>query len=65
MIGVTAKHFARLRREGDAPPHVKIGRQTLYLAADVHAWLEARRVAPDAPAKRRGRPTGSFTRREG
>jgi hypothetical protein len=52
--------LAKMRRRGNGPTYVKVGKQILYRVEDVDAWLEARRrtkiaddadgAAPDAAA---------------
>ncbi|MDJ1115335.1 helix-turn-helix transcriptional regulator [Microbacterium dauci] len=36
----------KMRREGNGPKFVTIGREVRYAWADVHAWCAARRDAP-------------------
>ena len=39
------------RCEGQGPPYHKIGRSIRYRASDLTAWLETRRVSPEAPTQ--------------
>lgn len=51
-------------QQGTAPPHLKIGKKTLFRIADVLAWETERRFASTAEAKAaRAEETAQLTRR--
>lgn len=48
FIGISQPQLRRMRRAGQAPRHVRLGRRRLgYRLADLIAWLEVR-AAPEA-----------------
>lgn len=49
-LGITAQHLRNLVRDGKAPAHYRIGAHLRFRALDVDAWLESRRVDPEAKA---------------
>jgi predicted DNA-binding transcriptional regulator AlpA len=43
-FGLTQRFLEVAAVRGDGPPFIKIGRSVRYQAADLRAWIEARRV---------------------
>jgi excisionase family DNA binding protein len=50
-LHVSLRTLERWRVEGGGPPYTRAGRIVLYDWDDVTAWLRARRVVTDSPAR--------------
>jgi excisionase family DNA binding protein len=48
--GITAEQMRNLIRQGDGPVCYRVGAHLRFRASDVDAWLESRRVDPEAKA---------------
>jgi predicted DNA-binding transcriptional regulator AlpA len=43
-LGTDEEHLSKLRRRGDGPAFIKVGRKVRYAWADVHKWADAQRT---------------------
>jgi len=47
VLAITRRGLEQLRRRGEAPPHVRVGRLIRYRRASITEWLASREVERD------------------
>lgn len=41
MIAISKSHYYKMRKQGQAPPYLKLGNKLMFKLSEVEQWLES------------------------